>query len=107
MGSYGKPDNEKPKPAYNKPAKPAAYGGDNEKPKPAYNKPTQAPYKPKPTTAKPYKPTTEKPATEKPYKPSPTPYKPQPTKPYGGGGKPTTVTQATLVTAPVTKTSVT
>ena len=89
MGSYGKPDhthgkpaygkpekpaayggdNEKPKPAYNKPSKPAAYGGDNEKPKPAYNKPTQAPYKPKPTTAKPYKPTTEKPATE-PYKPT-------------------------------------
>ena len=106
MGSYGKPDhthgkpaygkpekpaayggdNEKPKPAYNKPAKPAAYGGDNEKPKPAYNKPTQAPYKPKPTTAKPYKPTTEKPAT-KPYKPTTEkPYKPTTEKPY----KPTT-----------------
>merc|ERR1719436_1138164 len=71
MGSYAKPD----KPAYNKPSKPAAYGGDNEKPKPAYNKPTKAPYKPKPTTAKPYKPTTEKP-TPTPYKPKPTPYKP-------------------------------
>merc|ERR1719454_1548300 len=68
--AYGKPAEKPSKPAYGKPSKP--YGADNTKPAPQPTKPapTQAPYKPKPTTQKPYKPTPDKPTTQKPYKPT-------------------------------------